>query len=87
MAEYWCCRECGVGVFATYCNVEIFGDEKDTDVMDSFDVDLFIFVADCVCLAKVGDFEGWEGRVGDTNCEYVSCYGIMWGCLDESGGD
>jgi hypothetical protein len=57
LAEYWCCGECAMGVFATYCNVEIFGDEEDTDVMDSFDVDLFIFVADCVCLAKVGDFE------------------------------
>ena len=57
MAEYWCCRECAMGVFVTDCNVEIFGDEEDTDVVDSFDVDLFIFVADCVCLAKVSDFE------------------------------
>jgi len=87
LAEYWCCGECGVGVFVTYCDVEIFGDAEDTDVMDPFDVDLFIFVADCVRLAKVGNFEGWEGRVGDTDCEYVSRYGIMWSRLDESSGN
>lgn len=76
-----------MGVSVTYCDVEIFGDAEDTDVMDSFDVDLHIFVADCICLAKIGDFEEWEGRIGDTDCEYVSCYRIMWSCLDESGRD
>ena len=75
-----------MGIFVNYCIVTTFGDATDTKVMESFDVDLFIFLAYCIFIVTIGCFNASETRFRRSDYEYLSCYRVMCTRIDDSSG-
>ena len=66
--------------------LRLLGTQRTTEVMESFDVDLFFFLAYCVFIVTIGCFKASEIRFRSSDYEYLSCYGVVWTRIDESGG-
>ena len=73
-----------MGVSTNYCFVATFGNAQDTPIMESFDIDLLVFMAYCFLIVTVGYSGTAEAGFGNSDCQYLPSYRVMRTRIDES---